>query len=253
MGIHTTDAIILRQYPYRETSVLVSCLTDRFGKLKGIVKALRDQARPRYRSAMEPLTLNRLVFYDSRSSDLHLISQCDLLEDWSSIQRDLDRAVAAATCAELADVVVQAGDPQPQIFALLQHTLHRMAVGSTSLTSLRVHFMLRLLRLAGFHPQLDECTRCNTHPTQQAFWSVGQGGVLCEQCVEEDPSAEPIDVRWLELLNQCAAADSPLPLEAEDGLLLQHRLEEFLQHRLDRPLKTTRFLSSFTLHPTPVS
>src|SRR3989338_3542364 len=30
MAIHTADAIILRCYPYRETSVIVTCLTGRF-------------------------------------------------------------------------------------------------------------------------------------------------------------------------------------------------------------------------------
>ena len=56
MGIHTADAIVLRRYPYRETSVLVTCLTDRFGKIKGLVKGLRVPVS-RHRSAMEPLTL----------------------------------------------------------------------------------------------------------------------------------------------------------------------------------------------------
>ncbi|MBI3320314.1 MAG: recombination protein O N-terminal domain-containing protein, partial [Candidatus Omnitrophica bacterium] len=73
MGIHTADAIVLRQYPFRETSVVVTCFTDRFGKIKGLVKGLRD-GRARYRSAMEPMTVNRIVFYDTRTSALHLIS-----------------------------------------------------------------------------------------------------------------------------------------------------------------------------------
>ena len=51
MGIHTADAIVLRRYPYRETSVTVSCLTDRYGKLKGLVKGLRAHPNRR-RSAM---------------------------------------------------------------------------------------------------------------------------------------------------------------------------------------------------------
>src|SRR3989338_10726889 len=105
MGIHTADAIVLRRYPYRETSVLVTCLTDRFGKIKGLVKGLRVPVSS-HRSAMEPLTLNRLVFYDTRSSSLHLISQCDLLEAFPSIQRELEGARAAASCIEGVDAVL---------------------------------------------------------------------------------------------------------------------------------------------------
>ena len=78
MGLHTAEAIVLRRYPFRETSITLTCLTDRFGKLKGLVKGLRAQSN-RHRSAMEPLTVNRIVFYDTRTSQLHLISQCELI------------------------------------------------------------------------------------------------------------------------------------------------------------------------------
>ncbi len=243
MSIHTTDAIVLRHYPYRETSALVTCLPDRFGKLKGLVKGLRDQTRPRYRSAMEPLTLNRIVFYDTRTSSLHLISQCDLLQHWPQIQTDLERAVAAASCVELVDALVEPEEPQPQMFRLLADTLQRLSEGAET-GPVRIYFMLRLLRLSGFHPQLDECTTCRATPTGHAFWSAGQGGVICEQCLVEDPSAQPIGLEWLNLLSRCAEAESPLALEPVEQAWLMHRLQEFLHHRLDRPLKTLRLNAS---------
>ena len=43
MGIHSAEAIVLRRYPFRETSVTLTCLTDQFGKLKGLVKGLLEQ------------------------------------------------------------------------------------------------------------------------------------------------------------------------------------------------------------------
>ena len=89
MAIHTADAIILRCYPYRETSVIVTCLTDRFGKLKGLVKGLRAQPN-RHRSAMEPMTVNRIVFYDTHNSSLHLISQCELVSPLTPLANDLE-------------------------------------------------------------------------------------------------------------------------------------------------------------------
>ncbi len=239
MSIHTADAIVLRQYPYRETSVLVTCLTDRFGKLKGLVKGLHDHTRPRYRSAMEPMTLNRIVFYDVRTSSLHLISQCDLLAAFSSLQRNLDAARTAASCAELVDAVLETNDPQPQVFELLRETLTRLTQPS-SMPTVRIQFILRLLKLSGFQPQLDECTGCGGHPSAAGFWSARHGGLLCQRCLHEDPHAQPLGAEWLDAIEHCTDADHPVDLPAAQMDLMQRRLDEFLRHRLDRALNTMR-------------
>ncbi|MCH8154365.1 MAG: DNA repair protein RecO C-terminal domain-containing protein, partial [Proteobacteria bacterium] len=51
-------------------------------------------------------------------------------------------------------------EPQPAIYHLLKHTLERLALGGTDLMTVRVHFIVRLLRLAGFEPQLVNCAGC---------------------------------------------------------------------------------------------
>lgn len=241
MGIHAADAIVLRQYPYRETSVLVTCLTDRFGKIKGLIKGLRGPQPSKYRSAMEPLTLNRIVFYDTRASSLHLISQCDLLEPFGALTRDVAAMHLAASCAELADVVVEPDEPQDEVFELLAGTLARLATGETRFAAVRIHFVLRLLRLAGFHPQVDECTGC-THALhgRRAWWSARQGGLVCERCLHQDPHAEPLASELLGLLSACAEADEPIPLAPGHAQAIQQRLDAFLRWQLDRPLKTIR-------------
>ena len=237
MGIHTAEAIVLRRYPFRETSVTLSCLTDRFGKLKGLVKGLRAQPN-RYRSAMEPMTINRIVFYDTRASQLHLISQCELLSPLSGLQADLDTTRLAALCVDLADAVVPVAEPQPAIYQLLKHTLQHLAVGGGDRPVTRAHFIVRLLRLAGFHPQLDECTGCGGAVAGPAHWSARQGGLLCAGCLHEDPRAEAARPDLLEALERLSEADQPPVLEADLMPLLSQRLDEFLRWRLDRPLKT---------------
>jgi len=241
MGIHTADAIVLRHYPYRETSALVSCLTDRFGKIKGLIKGLRGPQPSKYRSAMEPMTLNRIVFYDTRAGSLHLISQCDLLHPFRELTTDLAAMQTAASCVELADVVIEADEPQGDIFELLKRTLTRLATGDTRLAAVRIHFMLRLLRLAGFHPQLDECTGCARQlQPQQAFWSARQGGLLCERCLHEDPHAPAMAPALLEALSACAESHDPLAMAPDQARALQQRLDAFLRWQVDRPLKTMR-------------
>ena len=237
MGIHTAEAIVLRRYPFRETSITLSCLTDRFGKLKGLVKGLRAQPN-RYRSAMEPLTVNRIVFYDTRTSQLHLISQCDLVAPLAGLQRDLETMRLAALCVDLVDTVVPLEEPQPAIYQLLKQMLERLALGGHDPATARIHFIARLLRLAGFHPQLDECTSCRIAVRAAGYWSAQQGGFLCQRCLHEDPAAEAATPEMLTTMEALSEAAQPPALETPLVPVLRQRLDEFLRWRLDRPLKT---------------
>ena len=238
MGLHTTDIIVLRKYPFRETSVVISCLSDRFGKLKGLVKGLRQQPN-RYHSAMEPLTVNRIVFYDTLTSSLHLISQCDLLDPLDSLQRDLETMRTAAHCVDLADTVLALEEPQPLIYQLLRDTLGRLSLDPSGRVLLRVHFVTRLLRLIGFQPQLDTCVGCGTSvEVEEGFWSVSEGGLLCVRCHSQDPRAESVNPETLKALKLLAQSDAPVAMDDSLVQLLSRRLDAFLQWRLDRPLKT---------------
>lgn len=237
MGLHTTDAIVLRRYPFRETSVTLSCLTLQYGKIKGLVKGLRAQPN-RYRSAMEPITINRIVFYDTRTSQLHLISQCDLLASLPELQRDFETAKCAAFFVDLVDHVTPLEEPQPGIYALLKETLERLALGAGDMASIRVHFIVRLLSLTGFQPQVSECTGCGTTVQSIGYWSPKQGGFLCRSCLHEDPSAEPAWPELLDALETLSNSEHPIALHENIEKRLRKRLDEFLLWRLDKPLRT---------------
>ncbi len=248
MGIHTTDVIVLRRYLYRETSVIVSCLSERYGKFRGLVKGLRMYPN-RHRSAMEPLTINRLVFYDTRDSQIHLISQCELIAPLSTLQQDLDTVWTASACVELLEAIVPLEEPQPALYHLLKETLERLALGAAP-ALLHMSCIARALRLAGFQPQLDHCTACHAFVEQTAWWSAKQGGLLCGSCRHEDPSAEAADAGMLTALAALSESKALPPLEPSMVSLLRRRLTEFLHWRLDRPLKTMNyFAESHVMEP----
>ena len=247
MGLHTAEVIVLRRYPFRETSVTLTCLTDRFGKLKGLVKGLRAQPN-RHHSAMEPFTINRIVFYDTRTSQLHLISQCELIAPLSQLVNDLETMRAAALFAELVDAVVPLEEPQPVIYQLLRDGLERLSLGGDP-APLSVHFIVRLLRVTGFRPRLDECTGCNAvvsappsgfQMAGQAagYWSAQQGGLLCQRCLHQDPKADVASFEMLTAMEALSHADHPPALEPALIPQLRRWLDEFLRWRVEKPLKT---------------
>lgn len=240
MALHTAEAIVLRRYPFRETSVTLTCLTDQFGKLKGLIKGLRRQPN-KYHSPMEPLTVNRITFYDTRTSQLHLIGQCDLLNPLTAIQQDLPTAQVAAFCVDLVDTVVPLEDPQPATYRLLKQTLGHLALGGNDLEMLRLYFIVRVLHLAGFQPRLDHCTGCDAIVHDTGYWSVPQGGLLCARCLHKDPQAEMASPEALHMIDALAQAEEPLVVVPALLPGLRRRLDDFLRWHLDRTLKTLAY------------
>ena len=79
--ICSTPAFVLRTYDFRETSKIVNFYTRDFGKVKGILKGIRKDSK-KFGSTLPLLSLNHIVFYKKRMTEIHLVSHCDLIDDF---------------------------------------------------------------------------------------------------------------------------------------------------------------------------
>ena len=84
MPIHKTEALILNRRDFRETSLIVDFYSRDFGRISGILKGIRADLK-KFASPIEPFSLNEIVFYRSKSSGLHLVSQCDLKDNFPGL------------------------------------------------------------------------------------------------------------------------------------------------------------------------
>ena len=84
MSIHKTEAIVLRRMDFRETSLIVDLYTREFGKLSGILKGIRVEP-DKFASALEVSSHNDVIFYKKASTSLHLVSACDLKDNFFNI------------------------------------------------------------------------------------------------------------------------------------------------------------------------
>lgn len=237
MSLYNTEAIVLRRHLFRETSLIVSCLTQSHGRIKGLIKGIRSRAN-RYRTAMECITANRIVFYDAHHSQLHLIGQCELIQPWQKIQEDYESAKAAAYCVDLADTVLPLEEPQPGIFTLLRDVLQSLDQFEHDPVDVRLYFTARLLGDIGFTPQVTDCTGCGSPANEIAFWSARQGGLLCGNCRHQDPLVKPANPVLVNRLGHLTTARAPVRLPNDIRAPLSAKIDEFLAYRLDRPLRS---------------
>lgn len=182
MPLVESEAIILRSTPFSEADKLVSFLSRRFGRLRGVAPAAR-KSRRRFGPALEPLTHVRLWFFDREHRDLVRLQECELIQPFWETASQYKCTVALNHIAELCELLLPEREPSERTFRLTLMTLEAIRQGRPNWLALP-YFQLWSLRLAGWLPDLDRCNRCGHRlpETDSAGVSPSFEQLFCPAC-----------------------------------------------------------------------
>lgn len=169
---------VLKRYNFRETSLITTLYTARFGKIRGIFKGFYT-AKREFSSTLDIFTLNEFVFYPKKS-EIWLISHADLASDFGYLREDLSKAKAAGIIFSLLDKIMPLWDSNKEIFDLVNDCLN--ALSQDSADKILYVFLIKFLSLAGFKPELNHCLKCQSLIDDEFSFSVAKGGLICRNC-----------------------------------------------------------------------
>jgi DNA repair protein RecO (recombination protein O) len=175
-----TEGIVLKSFDFRETSRIATFFTRDFGKVKGVLKGVRKDPK-KFGSSVEKFSLNDIVYYYHRNSDLHLVSHCDMKDFFSGLRRDLDRMTAASYASELVDTLIVPEEKNLEIYNLMQVFLKCLQT-DPDIAKLIYTFQIRVLSFSGFKPHLEDCVSCGRKVTASPCFSLRLGGLVCGPC-----------------------------------------------------------------------
>jgi len=245
MAIQKSDAILLRRRNLRESSLILTFCTKDFGKVSGVIKGVRG---PRAQLGSNPqlFSLNRVVFYESKRKRLNIISQCDLIDYFSVIRKDLERSVYAEYFLELADSVSAEFDKNEELFTLLTDSLRLLCTNASVKRIARI-FEIRLMNLIGLMPELTHCANCSVKVENAGRFSLRSGGVICGKCAKHDRWALPISpgtINFIEYVkNSSYERASRVKVAEKIGRELESILRKFVDYQLQGRLKTIEFMN----------
>ena len=180
MAILKAEAIVLKTFDFRETSLIVNFFTKEYGRLDGILKGIRKDPR-KFSSTLEPFSLNEIVFYQSRHSSLHLVSQCDIKDNFNTARSNLKAIAFASYLVDLLRHFMPAEEKNKEVYELAGFALERMDMGADVEKVLRI-FIIKFLKLIGFRPRLDGCIVCDKNILGGIYFNVKRGGLICPKC-----------------------------------------------------------------------
>ena len=262
MAATKTLALVLAKQDYRDTSLLVDFYTLEHGKIKGIVKGIRD-GRERYGSTLEPFSLNEILFYKrKRGGDLHQVTQVELVDLFPQVREDLERLSYASYFIELMDELTEVEEIEPEIFHLTLDLLAFLGSGASAKRAARI-FEIKFFELLGLMPEIRSCVICRTELPEPAFFSVRQGGIYCKACAIKSQGAFTRDnsegaavastgvgipvsrgtINFLEHARRAPVKDLyQIKVSQEVGVELEKVLRRFVDYHLQRKLNSVTFL-----------
>lgn len=182
MSSEKSLALVLRVVEFSETSCVVTLLTREFGKIGALAKGARRPKSP-FESAIDLLSICRVVFLRKSSDALDLLTEAKLERRYRAAARDLTRLYAGYYVAELLRELTDEDDPHPELFDLAVRTLIGLDTTADVFGSV-ARFELGALRLVGHQPSLDACVGCGREVDvrQPVMFGHLAGGVLCATC-----------------------------------------------------------------------
>ena len=242
--IITTEGIVLKTIDYRETSCISRFFTRDHGKIAGILKGIRKD-RKKFGSTVDRFSVNDIVYYEYRHSDLHLISQCDLKEYFFPVRQDYQKSVAANYALELVDLVMPGEEKNLKVYELMLDFL--ASLGAAADIDKLVHiFQIKILQLSGFSPHLDACVRCGKLIKGKSRFSMTAGGLVCADCPAIDQTFTLISQGTVATILYVERA--PWRTALKIGLTgltqkeLKYILNNFLTYHLEKNIRSAKYM-----------
>jgi DNA repair protein RecO (recombination protein O) len=242
---YQTEAVVLRRLDYGEADRILTLLTRERGKLAAIAKGVRR--RTGRLGGLDLFAHSKMML--ARGRNLDVVAQVQDRGDMRHIAGDLQRTAYASLVAEVVDKVLEDRHPMDDVFDLVVTTLTRLNVPERSPRADAAWFLMRMLDLLGYLPQLTSCPSCAQPLPEAAGWFSSQlGGVVCTSCAGRLDDASAVSVTALKVLRVMALGDEALydRLRLTDALLqeVEQVLETQLEYHLDRHIKSLDVIRS---------
>jgi DNA repair protein RecO (recombination protein O) len=245
MSTEKTDAVVIRQADFSETSRVVTFFTRDWGKVSTVAKGARRLKGP-FEAALDLLTVCRIVFIRKSSTSLDILTEAQLISRFKPHGRNLAGLYGGYYVAELLAGLTEEYDPHPALYDEAVAALDRLAEEEDARLPV-LRFELATLREIGQLPALEECVVCG-EPAEKgtfAFW-VSQGGVICRNCRKEEYERNLIQAGTLAVLRRLSA-ESPAGLERlavapDQHREMRHVATAAISHALGRRPKMLRYL-----------
>lgn len=232
------EAIILRAKNWQTADKYAVCFCREHGKIPFVAYGA---AYPRSQSGRLVQPFAHLSVTLLPGQKVATLRSCESLE--MPLAMDWENLAYGAIIGEAADQLLEEEQPQQEVFQLLLEAFRLLGKRNKRLVTDST--LLKLLAFTGFEPILDACTSCGELVTADGYFSLAQGGFLCEKCALEKEL--PMSLASRDLMHHLLHLDFSQPpdftVRGRELMQVEKILYEFIVYQTDRPLRSVEFLN----------
>jgi len=244
MALVTTPAVLLRSFPYSETSRILRFFTPGHGVVGVMARGAR-KGGGKGTAPLESFAGGVLTLHLKQTSDLHNMKEFNPSRPRSGLGRHLLRFGGASLLAEL--VLRHAGEESnPPLFEGLEEGLDRLdAAPEEALPGVVLSRGWGVVGVLGYEPVLDACVEGGEPfgDDEIGRFDFAAGGLRCASCAT-GLSGPRVGPRARDQLRALVRGEEVTPLERPRANL--QLLGDFVTYHVsgDRPLESFRFLAA---------
>jgi DNA repair protein RecO len=207
-----SPALVLRRWPFSETSLTLRVLTPEEGTISLLAKGVNRVGSGSF-AVLDTWALVEIEYGGRPEAELLTLYSARLLDRNAGLERDPERLAAAGVLAEIAEDAAPVGQRAPEVFAWLRDALAALAAQPVAQdpATVLVPALLRGLHWFGLAPMLDAPAPA---PGDRCWFSPEAGGVVHAPRRPHE-HARLLHSGTLALLRRLAATRVPAPVRAD--------------------------------------
>ena len=175
----TTKGLILREVKYKEADRILTVLTEDMGKITVKARgALRKGSK--VAAATQLFAFSELTMFENKGR--WSVNEGSTIEEFKGLRNDISALALAAYFAECAEALADEGSPDPGMLQLILNCLFALSNGLYDQQHIKTAFELRLMRIAGYEPDLSACIVCGDSEPKEPRFSPQNGIICCRNC-----------------------------------------------------------------------
>ncbi len=180
--------LVLRTADYKESSKMLTVLTDALGKISVSARGA-TRLKSRIAAACQPMAFSEMTL--SESKERYYLKEASTLELFSGMTADLKRYALGCYFLELLDAACPETMEEPEALSLGLNALWLLAEGKKDPQLVKCAFELRLMALLGYQPEAEACAACGKEEPDAPVLDLRGGALYCRSCALEAMAQRP--------------------------------------------------------------
>jgi len=151
--IRKTRGIVLHTTRYGESSLIVHCYTEQYGRQSYMVKGVRKSRKQNRSNLFQPLFILDFEVYHKNSLEIQMVKEVTRSTPLNSIPFDITKSTQAIFMAEVLYRVLKEEEHNPMLSHFLISTIRYLDALQDPSPDFHIIFMFQLSRYLGFYPQ----------------------------------------------------------------------------------------------------